>query len=74
MVQLLYKYDRCRECGHEGFQWGVEITITYYTTDAKGRSEQQNEHVFFCYGCIKTIGEKLDDMIEESKHKAVLKL
>lgn len=25
MVQLLYKYDKCSECGHEGFQWGMKV-------------------------------------------------
>ena len=50
MVQLLYKYDKCSECGHEGFQWGIII-----------------DHTFLCHICIKTILQKLDDMIEGAK-------
>lgn len=29
MVQLIYKYDKCLECGKEAFQWGMVVEHTF---------------------------------------------
>jgi hypothetical protein len=70
MVQLLYKYDKCHECGHEGFQWGMLTEFTWRTVNEKRELEYHSEKRFFCHGCIKTMSEKLDDMVEDAKKKA----
>jgi hypothetical protein len=33
MVELIYKYAKCSECGKEGFQWGALIENTFICHD-----------------------------------------
>jgi hypothetical protein len=60
MVQLICRYDKCEECGHEGLQWGVQIDY---------RERFRDEHVFICHQCIKTLDKKLEDLKSKPKDK-----
>ena len=73
MVQLIYKYDKCSECSHEGFQWGTVIEYTTTRLDENKQWRIVTDHIFMCRNCIKNILQKLDDMIEEADHKTALK-
>lgn len=33
MAQLIYKYDKCFECGKEAFQWGMVVEHTFMCHD-----------------------------------------
>lgn len=70
MTELLYKYDKCSECGQEGFQWGMLISISMRSfNDESGEFTYTDVTRFICYDCIKTVLIKLDDLIEQAKHK-----
>jgi hypothetical protein len=70
MIQLLYKYDKCSECGSEGFQWGMLVTISVRSlNEESGELIYTDVKMFVCHTCIKTIDTKLSDLEEESKHK-----
>jgi hypothetical protein len=70
MTQLLYTYNKCSECGKEGFQWGMLITIPTRTfNEESGEFFYQDINVFICHICIKTIDNKLTDLEKESKDK-----
>lgn len=74
MVQLVYKYDKCSECGQEQFQWGAVIEYTTTRLDAHQQWRIVTDHIFICHLCIKEMDIKLNDMIEEAKHKTALKI
>jgi hypothetical protein len=69
MVQRLYKYDKCLECGHEGFQWGIIIEYDTVMLDENKQYRIHKDHVFICHLCIKSIDKKLDDMESDAKNK-----
>ena len=68
MVQLVHKSDKCIECGHEGFQWGMVVSFTRRDIDESGNLTYTTVSYFICRDCIETILKKLDDMIENAKH------
>lgn len=69
-TQLLYKYNKCYECGYEGFQWGMFISIpTRIFNQESGEFTYSDVNIFVCHNCIMTINKKLDDLKEEAKHK-----
>lgn len=69
MVQLIYKYDKCSECGQEKFQWGVVVEFITMRTNEQGRLERVTDHIFICHLCVKEIDIKLTDLEDEAKHK-----
>lgn len=75
MVQLIYKYDKCYECGHEGFQWGMLMSIPTRTlNEESGEFTYSDVNIFVCRDCIATILQKLDDMIDKAKNKTAVEV